>query len=259
MKTILIILFYSIFKPDKTCGKINPLRDILKFPILFDVTTFLLQLRYLKRVKKIERISNVSDYLNDVIDYNYSITLKKLITRDRRAEIYYQQIRLITKDLSNKKLLIIGPRNVHEIYLAWLYGFKWKNIKAIDLYSTHPNIEIMDMNNLTFPENTFDCVVMANTLPYSENTERTIMQVSSVLKPSGIFSFGGNFALGSDRWRGNKIDGKTVYKFLKKAGMRIFVHNPIERNSSHGVRQTINNFGAQKIDKDVIRHDEFLL
>ena len=41
--------------------------------------------------------------------------------------------------------------------------------------------------------------------------------------------------------------------------MRIFVHNPIERNNSHGVRQTINNFGAQKIDKDVIRHDEFLL
>ncbi len=102
---------------------------------------------------------------------------------------------------------------MHEIYLAWLYGFKWKNIKAIDLYSTHPNIEIMDMNNLTFPENTFDCVVMANTLPYSENTERTIMQVSSVLKPSGIFSFGGNFALGSDRWHGNKIDRKTIYEF----------------------------------------------
>ena len=52
--------------------------------------------------------------------------------------------------------------------MAWLYGFTWNNIFAIDLYNTHPKIKIMDMHNLDFKNEIFDCVIMAYTISYAE-------------------------------------------------------------------------------------------
>ena len=243
MKTILILFIYSLVRPAFDMGKIIPIREILKFPIIFDVTSFLIQLRFLGRLRKLEKLKNNSDF----------------ITKSRRAEIYYKTLGLISQDLINKKILIIGPRNVQELYIAWLYGFKWKNIKAIDLYSTHPKIEIMNMNNLKFPKESFDVVVMANTLPYSDNTELTIKMVSEVLTPSGIFSFGATYYPECEKWPGDKIDGTKIYEYLKNAGFRVFFHNPIERINSLGGRQTLNNFGAQKMQKNVVLQDKFSL
>ena len=240
-------------------GKINPLREILKFPILFDLTSFFIQLRYVRRMSNLQKIKNSSEYINNVIDYNSSVTLKKIITKSRRAEKYYKTLELICNDLSNKKVLIIGPRNVQELYIAWLYGFKWENIKAIDLYDTHPKIEIMNMNKLNFPKGSFDVVVMAHTLPYSDNTELTIKEVSEVLTPSGIFSFGATYSPESTDWPGDRIEGGKIYEYLKNAGFRIFFHNPIEKINSAGGRQTLNNFGAQKIPKSYNPHDKFSL
>lgn len=259
MKTILILFIYSLVRPAFDMGKIIPIREILKFPIIFDVTSFLIQLRFLGRLRKLEKLKNNSDFINKVINYNSSITIKKSITKSRRAEIYYKTLGLISQDLINKKILIIGPRNVQELYIAWLYGFKWKNIKAIDLYSTHPKIEIMNMNNLKFPKESFDVVVMANTLPYSDNTELTIKMVSEVLTPSGIFSFGATYYPECEKWPGDKIDGTKIYEYLKNAGFRVFFHNPIEKINSLGGRQTLNNFGAQKMQKNVVLQDKFSL
>jgi hypothetical protein len=55
----------------------------------------------------------------------------------------------------------VGPRNVQELFLAWTFGFKWKNIVGIDLYSTNKKIKVINMNNTNFAEETFDYVSMA--------------------------------------------------------------------------------------------------
>ena len=64
----------------------------------------------------------------------------------------------------------------------------------------------MNMNKLNFPKGSFDVVVMAHTLPYSDNTELTIKEVSEVLTPSGIFSFGATYSPESTDWPGDRIE-----------------------------------------------------
>ena len=256
----LIKLFLlSFLKPSFKRGGNNPLKEFLKLPILFDITTFLFQLRYLNRIKNLVTLDQPTKYIEDVIKYNSSVTIGKLITRSRRAEFFYQIPSTILGDLSNKKLLIIGPRNVHELYLAWLYGFNWENIKAIDLYSGHPKIIPMNMHELKFDDESFDCIVMAHTLSYAEDTERVIKEVGRVLNPGGIFSFGCTFDPEDDRWIGSLMDGQKIYNFLKQANMKILLHFPEEKKNALGHNQTNNKFNAQKIDKDLIFTDQFSL
>ena len=93
-----------------------------------------------------------------------------------------------------------------------------ENIKAIDLYDTHPKIEIMNMNKLNFPKGSFDVVVVWH-IPYSDNTELTIKEVSEVLTPSGIFSFGATYSPESTDWPGDRIEGGKIYEYLKNADL----------------------------------------
>tara|TARA_Y100001970_G_C14249375_1_gene870675 strand:+ start:4530 stop:5312 length:783 start_codon:yes stop_codon:yes gene_type:complete len=256
----LIKLFlFSILRPSFKRGGNRPIRELLKLPIIFDISSFLIQLRYIKRIINLESISKPSKYIKEVIEYNSSVTVGKLITRSRRAEVLYQISTLIINNLSDKKLLIVGPRNVQELYIAWLYGFNWENIQAIDLYSGHPKITVMNMHNLKFKDESFDCVVMANTLSYADDTNKVIKEVSRVLKPSGIFSFGSTFMPGDDQWIGNSINGEKIYKFLREANMKISFHYPEEKVNALGRNQTTNIFNAQKIDKNLIYTDNFTL
>tara|TARA_B100000886_G_C20426910_1_gene494633 strand:+ start:286 stop:1068 length:783 start_codon:yes stop_codon:yes gene_type:complete len=257
LKSLVSKFIFSIFKPEKRRSGNRPLREILKLPIIFDLSSFLIQLRYLQRIKYSDSLNKTSKYLKDVIDYNYTVTNSKLITRSRRAEVYYQISSIILNKLSNKKLLIIGPRNVQELFMAWLYGFNWDNIFAIDLYNSHPKIKIMDMHNLDINDETFDCVVMANTLAYADNTKKVIQEVSRILKPNGIFTFGATFEPMDKRWGGSIIDGETIFKFLKESKMNINLHLPEEKVNSSGRSQTTHNFSASKINLNIELTDDF--
>jgi len=259
IKSIITKLIFSIIRPEKRIGSSNTLKEILKLPVIFDLSSFLIQLRFVKRIIDINSLENKSDHLQEVRNYNYSVTFSKLITRSRRAEIYYKMSSLIMPDISNKKLLIIGPRNVQELYMAWIYGFSWQNIKGIDLYSSHKKIKIMDMHNLDFKDATFDCVVMSNTLAYAHNTEKVINEVCRVLKPSGVFSFGATYSPGAERFREAIRDGETIYKILKKERMNIIFHLPQEKINSANRNQTMHHISAQKINQNIKFTDSFNL
>ena len=259
IKSLFTKFIFSIFRPEKRIGGCNTLKEILKLPVIFDLSSFLIQLRYLKKIININRLENKSKYIEDVINYNYSVTSSKLITRNRRAEIYYKMSSIILQNLNNKKLLIVGPRNVQELYMAWIYGFSWKNIRGVDLYSGHKKIKVMDMHNLDFKNETFDCVVMSNTLAYADDTEKVISEVSRVLKPNGVFSFGATYDPGDKRWVGSLVNGETIYKLLKKDGMKIIFHLPVEKVNSLKRNQTAHHFCAQKIDLKTKLTDNFYL
>ena len=59
-------------------------------------------------------------------------------------------------DRYNKKVLIIGPRSENELFLYMSHGFKKENITCIDLISYSDTIEMGDMHELKYQDNTFD-------------------------------------------------------------------------------------------------------
>ena len=154
-------------------------RRVLLEPRIFDLVSCLMQLRDVRAVAKIREDLPRDTFYAKVADYNMGVTERKVITTTRRAEIYYQTLALPPRDTSVETLLIVGPRNVHELLIAWLYGYRWRNIHAIDLYSTNPKIHVMNMEEMTFPDDTFDAVVMSNTLAYSRDTFRCLFSIRS--------------------------------------------------------------------------------
>ena len=90
VKSIVTKLILSILRPEERIGSSNKLKEILKFPVIFDLSSFLIQLRFLKRIIEINASEKKSDDLEEVRNYNFSVTFGKLITRSRRAEIYYK-------------------------------------------------------------------------------------------------------------------------------------------------------------------------
>ena len=86
------------------------------------------------------------------------------------------------------KTLIIGPRSESDILKLFSYGYK--NIKAIDLITYSPKIEIMDAHNITYRPNSFDCIFCGWTLPYSNHPNLIADSIIKVVKNNGLVSVG---------------------------------------------------------------------
>lgn len=86
------------------------------------------------------------------------------------------------------RVLVIGPRNEAELLLLSLYGFDLRKITAIDLVSESPLIRLMDMHKTDFPDNYFDLIYSANTLPYSDEVSRACQEMVRVVQEGGLMA-----------------------------------------------------------------------
>lgn len=91
-------------------------------------------------------------------------------------------------NLKKQKILIIGPRNEAEIFSFASRGYLLKNIKAIDLFSYSPLVEVMDMHNLNFEDNYFDIVYAGWVIAYSDNKLKAFSEMERVTKKGGLIS-----------------------------------------------------------------------
>ena len=239
-----IIISYikkALFNPEKTRYKIDIFKSVLKLPIIFDITSLLLQLSDIKNISRLEKKNNkIGDMYTDVFKYNKSKTLEKIITTTRRAEIFYEILNLyIGNEISEKKILIIGPRNIHELFIAWLYGYKWKNIHAIDLYSTNRKIKVMNMEEMEFDNSIFDCVSMSATLVYAKDIKKAIAEVSRILKPEGTFVFGATYDPDNKNlWQQSAVTGTTIHKILVDLSLNVLYWKSVDKVNAKGYRQT---------------------
>ena len=89
-------------------------------------------------------------------------------------------------DLPRARVLNIGARNEMELLLMRLYGFRARNITAVDLFSYSPLIQVMDMHALAFPDNAFDLTYCAYTLRYSDRLEHACREIVRCTRHGGF-------------------------------------------------------------------------
>ena len=238
-------LYRSVFQSTAPQCPPRPWRTILRLPIIFDLVSLGLQLRDLGRLSRLTKDYVVEDdYHRSVHDYNAGVTINKRITVTRRAEEIYEILAQPPRDLTKEQLLIVGPRNVAELYLGWLHGYRWRNIQAIDLYSMNPKIRPMNMEAMDFEDESFDALTMSATLAYAEDFERAIGEVSRVLKPGGRFVFGHPYDPGSPEWPGNLVRASEIKGMLERCGFEIYFHMAVDKVNSAGDVQTTHRFGV---------------
>jgi SAM-dependent methyltransferase len=111
------------------------------------------------------------------------------ITRTR-TERLIAILRLALPKATEGRVLVIGPRNEGELLLMRAYGFPAKRMTAIDLISLSPNIELADMHDLPFADNSFDLCYACFIFSYTDRPEDVIREVHRVLRPGGTFVTG---------------------------------------------------------------------
>jgi len=247
MRTIRFIR-KAFLNPARATQNHSLLKHILLKPVIFDLISYGMQLRDYRRLAKIRESAPDDVFLAKVHDYNAGVTENKIITTSRRAEMLYQALSLPARDLANEKLLIVGPRNVQELFIAWLYGYSWQNIQAIDLYSTNPKILVMNMEETSFTDNAFDAIAMSYTLAYAKDTFRCLSEMVRILKPSGRFVFGATYFPQGTAWPGNLVSGSQMRDMLKRLGFALNYYNASDKTNSLGGLQTVHAFAVQKKD-----------
>lgn len=96
-------------------------------------------------------------------------------------------------NLNDKKILSLGPRNIIELFLIYLSGFKWKNISGMDIISSNPKIKVGDFSK-TFPfnDNEFDFVICSHSISKSFNQQMTASEIKRILKPGSYLVIADN-------------------------------------------------------------------
>ena len=238
------VLAQSLRSPQPIPGDRGFLRTIVSRPIIFDLVSTVMQLRDLSRLKKIEKKPEYVDrHYDHVHEYNAGVTTKKIVTRTRRAERLIPILGFPPRDLSQERILLIGPRNVHEILQAWLTGYRWKNIDAIDLYATTPKIQVMNMESMTFPDFTFDAIFASATLSYAKDVQQCVREYMRVLKIGGRAAFTHTHILVDTEFHGNAVTGEDVIAAIGQARGEIYYHNVIDKKSSLGDPARIHELG----------------
>lgn len=91
-------------------------------------------------------------------------------------------------DKKNSDLLCIGPRNEAELLLFKLYGFNLSRIKAIDLFTYSPLIEVMDMHQMSYADNSFDVLYSSFVLRYSPDIKKACQESVRVLRNNALMA-----------------------------------------------------------------------
>ena len=100
----------------------------------------------------------------------------------------------VSRHMRNLRVLSIGPRVEGEIFNIIGHGFLKRNITALDLFSYSPLIEVGDMHDMTFEDESFDVVICGWVLGYSNDRQAAANEILRVTKPGGLISIGNAYS-----------------------------------------------------------------
>ena len=122
------------------------------------------------------------------IDRNQACSKSDLLINPIRS------IHRVNKNFPKLKILTIGPRTEGEILNLFSHGFKKENVKGLDLISYSPWIDVGDMHDIPFEDNSFDIVICGWVIAYSNNKIKAASEIIRVLKNNGIASIGVSYS-----------------------------------------------------------------
>jgi SAM-dependent methyltransferase len=90
----------------------------------------------------------------------------------------------IRSPAKNTNVLCIGCRNTAEIDYFKSKGLQ--SVTGIDLYSESPDILVMDMHCMTFPDNHFGVVYSSHSLEHAYDVEKVVSEIIRVAQPGAL-------------------------------------------------------------------------
>ena len=99
-------------------------------------------------------------------------------------------------------VLSIGPRTEGELLALVAHGFDRRRVRAVDLLSYSPWVDLGDMHALPYDDDSFDCIVAGWVLAYSDSKEIAASEMVRVARPGAVLAIGVEWsALSNDELR----------------------------------------------------------
>jgi SAM-dependent methyltransferase len=88
------------------------------------------------------------------------------------------------------KALCVGPRTEMELFSMVGQGFRPENVKGLDLFSYSPWIDVGNMHNMPYADNSFDVLIAGWVLAYSSDPDQACREFLRVVNNRGIIAIG---------------------------------------------------------------------
>lgn len=169
-----------------------------RFRLWVGITTwfrFLFLAKIFRRVKFYE--GGEGGVSKETIQHNYkslSLSFIGAFAGSRPSRLFDILATIESIDRKKDKILIIGPRAESEIFIARSHGFKKQNIKCLDLISYSNLVDLGDMHNMPYEDNSFDIVIMGWVIAYSDQPVKACNEVVRVSTNNAIVFTGVQYA-----------------------------------------------------------------
>jgi SAM-dependent methyltransferase len=91
----------------------------------------------------------------------------------------------------HSRILAIGVR--YETDLLYLSAYGFSNSRGLDLFSYSPWVDLGNMHELPYQDNSYDGVLMGWTLAYSDDPERVASEIIRVVVNGGIVALSNTY------------------------------------------------------------------
>jgi SAM-dependent methyltransferase len=93
---------------------------------------------------------------------------------------------VIDRMTPESKILSIGCRYETDLLYLAAYGFDPKNIRGLDLFSYSPWVDLGNMHNMPYADDSWDAALLGWVISYSTEPERAAKEVLRVVRPGGL-------------------------------------------------------------------------
>lgn len=142
-----------------------------------------LRFLWLRRIKK-RPVMAYSDPDEGTKEIGYSKSFLTHYGPDRRVRWTMHLLSAIP-DCEKDSLLIIGPRYEPELLMARGLGWDPHGIRGLDTFSYSPYVDVGDMHDLPYGDESFSSLICSWTLSYSTRPDVAAKEMQRVLKPGG--------------------------------------------------------------------------
>lgn len=114
-------------------------------------------------------------------------------------------------NVAGVRVLIVGPRTENEILLYLANGFGAGKVRGLDLMSYSPWVDVGDMHDMPYADDSFDVVLFSWVLGYSTNQKKAVAEAVRVTRPGGLVGIGEEFEPMSPEEHNAKLSASKGY------------------------------------------------
>lgn len=135
----------------------------------------------------------------DAFEMTLPHNLKSLGQCNTRIDLLVKPLSVLENLSKNSKILIVGPRDEHDIFTLVGHGFCKNQIRGLDLISYSPLIDLGDMHRTSYPDGTWDVIIVGWTLSYSSTPRKFAQEMTRIARNGAVIAIAVEYSTMSER------------------------------------------------------------